>query len=405
MHVNTRKKAQFGWLTRHLMSNMGTLVFLGLLLLTQSMGAEPPEASTMQGTTATLLSYQGTLTDASGNPINGNVNMGFALYHEAEGGTPFWTETYTGSQAIEVINGLFHVLLGSQTALDPADLTGDLYLGITVNGEEMLPRELLTSVVKAVQASLIDEDLDMRHNSIDNVEALTVTGNNIYLGGTGPGGVVLRQDGSRTLHLLPWGGQSYDYDTVCIGCGAKAGLDVHGDLWVQDADLAMRYSGRGDGGIALAHWLDDSLVINWDGSFAGGVLVHSDMDMGGNSISNCGALTEANLQTPEELAAKRIGRFEKGDVLCWAGDRLEKCVTANDLLVQAVADENGRPIVIGAEVVRALGPVKVGDLLVASEVPGYAMVNNNPRSGTVIAQALENIDKKQGLVKAMIRKW
>ena len=33
------------------------------------------------------------------------------------------------------------------------------------------------------------------------------------------------------------------------------------------------------------------------------------------------------------------------------------------------------------------------------------MVNNNPTSGSVIAQALEDFDGEQGIVKAMIRKW
>lgn len=61
-----------------------------------------------------------------------------------------------------------------------------------------------------------------------------------------------------------------------------------------------------------------------------------------------------------------------------------------------VADENGKPIVIGTEPVKVLGPVRMGDLLVASDVAGYAMVNNQPALGTVIAKALE-------IVKTMIR--
>jgi len=47
--------------------------------------------------------------------------------------------------------------------------------------------------------------------------------------------------------------------------------------------------------------------------------------------------------------------------------------------------------------------VKVGDLLVASGVAGYAVVNNQPAPGTVIAKALEALDGEKGLVKAMIR--
>ena len=110
----------------------------------------------------------------------------------------------------------------------------------------------------------------------------------------------------------------------------------------------------------------------------------------------CGALTEAGLQTPEEFEAGGTDRFEEGDVLCWGIDRLEKCATPNDRLVQAVADTGGRPIVIGAEAVKVLGPVKRGDILVASSVAGYAMVNNDPMSGSVIAQALEDFDGDAG---------
>jgi hypothetical protein len=32
-------------------------------------------------------------------------------------------------------------------------------------------------------------------------------------------------------------------------------------------------------------------------------------------------------------------------------------------------------------------------------------VNNEPRSGSVIAQALENFSGERGVIKAMIRKW
>ena len=46
-----------------------------------------------------------------------------------------------------------------------------------------------------------------------------------------------------------------------------------------------------------------------------------------------------------------------------------------------------------------------GDILVASDVPGHAMVNNNPAPGTVIGQALEGFNGESVLIKAMIRKW
>jgi hypothetical protein len=117
-------------------------------------------------------------------------------------------------------------------------------------------------------------------------------------------------------------------------------------------------------------------------------------------------LVEANLQTPEEIQAGRIDRFELGDLLCWStkDERLDLCSTANDTLIMAVSDSEGRPIVLGAEPVKVLGPVQAGDYWVASPVPGYAMATRTPSFGIVIAQALESFDGDQGLIKAMIRK-
>lgn len=403
------------------MFNVATLVVVGLIFVAQgavakqdAQPAEPLAAPQM------VISYQGTLTDANGNPVDGYVDMVFALHREATGGTPFWTESYSGAQAVMVANGQFQVLLGSQTPLDSKDISGDLYLGITINSEEMMPRETLVSVPSAINASSVrsfprvdikgdtanfangwpkggwmwlksvdDSDPGSRgsvrihiakdlvvnntpffdvvriqsdggaasllavdqHGKVEIANDLTVQGLNIHLGGSDTGRVVLRQDGGRTLHFLPWGGASFDYDNVCIGCGSG------------DTDLIIR----------------------------------------GNV--SCGGLTEANLQTADELAAGHIDRFEEGDVLCWAGEKLEKCSRANDRLVQAVSDREGRPIVIGAEVIKVLGPVRYGDLLVAAHEPGYATVNNDPRVGTVIAQALEDFDGERGLVKAMIRKF
>jgi hypothetical protein len=127
--------------------------------------------------------------------------------------------------------------------------------------------------------------------------------------------------------------------------------------------------------------------------------------MNGHPIVDQGAMIEANLQTPAELEAEQIERFSEGDVLCWGNDRLELCSELGDPLVQAVADANGKPIVIGAEVIKVLGPVQRGDMLAASEVPGYAIAVETPASGAVIAQALEDFDGERGVIKAMIRKF
>ena len=219
------------------------------------------------------------------------------------------------------------------------------------------------------------------------------------------------------------------------------------DLLVSGSDIAMAYTPRGDGGRALVHDWNDTLTLNYSGDFSGGTRIQSTLSVWGQTtiagdlnvdrvinaaglnVGSCkintrsedttpgqtdceggtitsGAYVEANLMTNEERISEAIDRFEKGDLLCWSaeGNRLEKCSSANDPLVMGVADANGKPIVLGAEQIKVLGPVQVGDYLVASDVPGYATASDDPSFGIVIGQALENLEGEQGLIKAMIRK-
>jgi len=122
-----------------------------------------------------------------------------------------------------------------------------------------------------------------------------------------------------------------------------------------------------------------------------------------------GAIVERNLQTLAEQASPRIERFQAGDVLCWdpAGQQMEKCAQDASPLVVAVADQDGKPIIIGVERVRVVGPIRAGDLLVASAMPGCAVAwsrdhEGYPPPGVILAKALEAMDMGEGTVKAMI---
>jgi len=90
-----------GWLrrlARHLTPNPGTII------------AAPLRAPTAPS--ACLISYQGRLADAEGNPITGKVNLEFRLYDVPTGGGPLWEEFWTGGNAVDVSDGLFSVMLG-----------------------------------------------------------------------------------------------------------------------------------------------------------------------------------------------------------------------------------------------------------------------------------------------------
>lgn len=132
-----------------ILPNPGTLALMLILVLTV-----PAIARTTQSSAATSLStipYQGRLADASGNPITDRQNMEFRLYDTPVGGTPLWTEFWTGGNSVNVSDGLFSVMLGSintQTPLASVVQGNDqLYLGITVGTDtEMAPRVQLGSV-------------------------------------------------------------------------------------------------------------------------------------------------------------------------------------------------------------------------------------------------------------------
>ena len=81
--------------------------------------------------------------------------MSFRLYSAVTGGTPLWTEEWSGSNGVKISDGLFNVMLGSLTPIPQSVITGNanLFLGITVGSDdEMTPRVQLGSVPFAVQA-------------------------------------------------------------------------------------------------------------------------------------------------------------------------------------------------------------------------------------------------------------
>ncbi|HDS01027.1 MAG TPA: hypothetical protein ENO22_05335 [candidate division Zixibacteria bacterium] len=91
--------------------------------------------------------YQGRLTDDNGDPVpDGTYNISLNIYHMESGGSPVYTET----ESVQVTNGLFNCILYiPDYALTD---TSFCYLGITVNGEEILPRTMILSSAFAMHA-------------------------------------------------------------------------------------------------------------------------------------------------------------------------------------------------------------------------------------------------------------
>ena len=155
-----------GWrrLARAMTPHPGTLIVTLLvvagLLWANSVGALPLRAPAAAGTSTGTIAYQGRLADADGTPITDTVNMEFRLYDVASGGIFLWEELWTGSNSVEVSDGLFNVMLGSLDPIPQSVITehDSLFLGITVGtDDEMTPRVQLGTVPFAVQALTVPD--------------------------------------------------------------------------------------------------------------------------------------------------------------------------------------------------------------------------------------------------------
>jgi hypothetical protein len=108
-----------------------------------------------------LLNYQGRLL-LGGSPYDGTIDITFRLYTMAAGGGAWWSET----QAVQVNNGLFHVMLGAVVPLDDyaVDFQSQQWLGLQPAGAaaELTPRQPLSTVGYAMNlmpgATLVDDN-------------------------------------------------------------------------------------------------------------------------------------------------------------------------------------------------------------------------------------------------------
>jgi len=107
------------------------------------------------------INFQGYLTDASGNPLDGDYQMDLSIYDVPTGGAiPLWSE----GQTVLVINGIYNVQIGQDPIGNPFPGTlfeGQRWLGVTVESDaEMIPRQPLTCTPFAMRAEVAETIID-----------------------------------------------------------------------------------------------------------------------------------------------------------------------------------------------------------------------------------------------------
>ncbi len=138
---------------RHLIPNAGTIALVAILLFTYHTWASP--TSQNSSGSSSVISYQGSLTNELGQPINESMPITFRIYESESSSTALWTEIHADANALVVQNGQFQAWLGSLTPFS-TDLWNhpSLYLGIQIDSDvEMSPRQRLGSMPHAFQAA------------------------------------------------------------------------------------------------------------------------------------------------------------------------------------------------------------------------------------------------------------
>lgn len=114
------------------------LVVLSLLFLTTVTSAQVPR----------VLNYQGALTDASGQIVDQQqLEVTFELYDAPTGGTFLWGE----KQTLDVKDGVLDADLGKAEPIK-IEYDGPLYLSVSIDGSELLPRTQLTAAPYSLHA-------------------------------------------------------------------------------------------------------------------------------------------------------------------------------------------------------------------------------------------------------------
>jgi hypothetical protein len=148
-----------------------------------------------------LMSYQGLLTGDSGLAMDTTLTITFSIYDDSTAGVKVWTEKQA---AVEVIAGIFNVLLGSESTIsDTVFNEPDRWLAIQVDGEtEMDPRQRITTVAYTFQAAEADTAEYARSGGSGGDDGdWTISGDNMYSAVPGDVGIGTATPG-RHLHIV-----------------------------------------------------------------------------------------------------------------------------------------------------------------------------------------------------------
>jgi len=369
--------------TRNLQSeicNLKSAIPLLLLLLAPLANAQTSSGS--------LISYQGRLTDANGATVaDGIYNVTFAIYETS-------VSKFSQTLPVQTVNGVFTTFLGGGTPLPTFDPAKSYEIGITLGGQELSPRQKITSVPMAQVAASLQPGVNI------------TAGQGVFSGkGTFNGGVY-----SDMLAVAESNAINGKGAAVGVGGYSPGATGVRGDTDTGAALVGVVWQSPGN---ILVGDMRGTRVMRIDSTGKGFF----------NGGTQTGGADYADLVTVKG----RSSDYQPGDVMVISDDPARPFTRSPKPYARNVAGiYSTKPGVVGSkrgiadpadnEIPLALtgivpckvscenGPIRMGDLLVTSRTPGYAMkaTDSHRMLGAVVGKALQPLKKGRGVIEVLV---
>lgn len=199
--------------------------------------------------------YVGDL-DEDGAPANGTFSVTFQMFDDVAAGTRVFEETVP---SLLVVDGALVHELGAAASnpLDDAELAGDLYLAVVVNGTALEPRVPIRAVPFARDAALLEGLPASSYLSAGDLVGpdIGIADNGVTLAAIGPNSV----DSSKVVNLSIAGADLADGSvaTRVLAGGAVSGQKLKAKRFLIDRDRIF------GGGLQV---VNDVLGTDCDGS-------------------------------------------------------------------------------------------------------------------------------------------
>jgi hypothetical protein len=272
---NGTRKGEGSMQTRMAFITIVLLVAVTMLFLVGSIAAGPPSQDpgtaggiSLAGTVASKISYQGRLTDAGGNPLDGSYNLVFQLWDDATAGSQVGSDIVRNS--VPVSNGLFTVEL--DVPQDAFNGQG-LWLQVSVSGQTLSPRQELLPVPYALS---LKPGAHVEGDSSDTIFSATNTGDGDALRGStsNPSGHGVYGEATNSGDVRNYGGFFVAEGTRGRGVYGKAANTAdevnYGGFFYASGVQGRGVFGQAEGseGIGVKGWAsDEGDVQNYGGHF------------------------------------------------------------------------------------------------------------------------------------------